>query len=394
MGFFDAIGDLFGGAKNNAGFNAQSANLIQPTTGAQASGAYDTSQNALAQQAALIQALQGQHGLANQSSIFNQVQGVANGQGPNPAQAMLNNATGQNVANQAALMAGQRGASANPALIARLAAQQGAGIQQNAAGQGAALQAEQSLGALGQLGGMANNQVANQIGAVGNYNNAAQNQQQMLLNAINAQNSANVQNISQQNAANEGIAGINANNSAKTLGGLFSGLAGAAIPGLGGGLGGGGAASAYTGGPISGGASSLTMPGLGASAGYADGGKVENPKLAAVDKKDRYEDALYPSHIKDMRDMYHGQKLDMQSGGEVPGQAKVSGDSPKNDVVPAKLSPGEVVIPKSVMESDDPASRAAKFVSDLLAKQGSNKKGPESDFKEALKKAMAGRKKK
>lgn len=90
---------------------------------------------------------------AQQQGTADQLQNIANGQGPNPAQAMLNQATGQNVANQAALMAGQRGASANAGLIARQAAMQGAGIQQNAAGQGATMQANQSLGALGQLGG-------------------------------------------------------------------------------------------------------------------------------------------------------------------------------------------------------------------------------------------------
>lgn len=40
---------------------------------------------------------------------------------------------------------------------------------------------------------------------------------------------------------------------------------------------------------------------------------------------------------------------DYRSGGQVPGLAPVMGDSPKNDIVPAKLSPGEVVLPRTVV---------------------------------------------
>jgi len=46
-------------------------------------------------------------------------------------------------------------------------------------------------------------------------------------------------------------------------------------------------------------------------------------------------------------------------GGKVPGKAKVPGDSPKNDTVNAKLSPGEIVVPRSI--AHDPKA-AAKFV--------------------------------
>lgn len=52
----------------------------------------------------------------------------------------------------------------------------------------------------------------------------------------------------------------------------------------------------------------------------------------------------------------------MMAGGKVPGKASVSGDSPKNDTVLAKLSPGEIVIPRSL--ADDP-ERAKKFIESL-----------------------------
>ncbi len=50
-------------------------------------------------------------------------------------------------------------------------------------------------------------------------------------------------------------------------------------------------------------------------------------------------------------------------GGAVPGQAQVPGDSPKNDTVPARLSPGEVVIPRTQAQNPD---LARQFVQHLL----------------------------
>lgn len=52
-------------------------------------------------------------------------------------------------------------------------------------------------------------------------------------------------------------------------------------------------------------------------------------------------------------------------GGQVPGQAQVPGDHPANDTVPAMLSPGEVVVPRTVAEQipgDDPVEAIAKLL--------------------------------
>ena len=46
--------------------------------------------------------------------------------------------------------------------------------------------------------------------------------------------------------------------------------------------------------------------------------------------------------------MFSGGRADFRNGGHVPGKAQVHGDSPKNDTVHAKLSPQEIVIPRSV----------------------------------------------
>lgn len=53
-------------------------------------------------------------------------------------------------------------------------------------------------------------------------------------------------------------------------------------------------------------------------------------------------------------------------GAVVPGKAKVPGDSKKNDTVDAKLSPGEIVVPRS--KADDP-KKAAEFVTAIIGKK-------------------------
>jgi hypothetical protein len=63
-------------------------------------------------------------------------------------------------------------------------------------------------------------------------------------------------------------------------------------------------------------------------------------------------------------------------GGNVPGQAQVQGDSQQNDIVPAYLSPGEAVVPRTVMQSDNPPAEAAAFIEHLLRRRGT---GPSFD---------------
>lgn len=342
----------------------------------------------LSNQQGLQNQLAGQNGIANQASVFNQQQGLANalqgqamGQGPNPAQAQLAQNTGANVANQAALMAGQRGASANPALIAQMAAQQGAATQQNAVGQAATLQAQQQLAAQQQLqqqqqslAGLATTQTGQQIAGQQNLTNSNQAQQGALMGALGQQNAtqAGITNT-QQSGQNQLNAG-NQQEGQTILKGLTQDIG-----------------------------SVLTL---------AHGGQVQNPKLGAVASQDRFP---APHHLRQLGSLYHGTSYktpqyqpqtklahggettvgsQLKTGGAVPGKAQVSGDSEKNDTVAAKLSPGEVVIPRSVMQSDDPVAGAAKFVADVQKKKGKDSGKQEGDFKEALKRAIAGRKSK
>lgn len=150
------------------------------------------------------QALSAQQQLARQQQgVANQYQGIVNGTGPNPAMAALNQTTGQNVANQSALMAGQRGASSNVGLLARQAAQQGAATQQQAVGQGATMQANQSLNALSGLSGQ-QQAIGNTQQNVANIAGQQVGQQQT---GVNAQQQAASNLVGQQQAQQQALAG-------------------------------------------------------------------------------------------------------------------------------------------------------------------------------------------
>lgn len=73
-----------------------------------------------------------------------------------------------------------------------------------------------------------------------------------------------------------------------------------------------------------------------------------------------------PLGSQDYANMYGApsatEKTNMTDGGEVPGEATVAGDSPKNDTVPILASPDEVVIPRS--KARDP-EKAKEFVEEL-----------------------------
>lgn len=396
-GIGSAVGDLFGGAENNAGFTAKAAPIANPVTKAQLDTGYNTAQTALTGQQDLATALAAQNGMQNQSNVFGQQQNLANalqmqaqGQGPNPAQAQLAQNTAANTANQAALMAGQRGAGANAGLIARQAAMQGGANQQAAVGQQATLQAQQQLAAQQQLGqqqasmqGVAGNQVANQLAGQNAFTQSALGEQQNLYGAQGSFNNAQVGATGSQNSANSGMAQTNANNTGKVVGGLFSG-----------------AGSAF---------------------GMAKGGVVENPKLAAVANQNRFPNQAMSSEHQMIANIYHpehfahggkvqamvspgeiyvppskvekvasGQESPQEAGKKFQGKAEVKGDSLKNDKIPTKLEEGGIVIPRSILDSKSPEKAATKFLLDALKKHGGEKE--QADFKSVLSKAAKGNK--
>lgn len=342
----------------------KAAEIQNYTNPAQAQQQYGQMQQGIDAQQQFMQALQAQNGLQNQSNVFNQMQGVANGTGPNPAQAMLANSTGANVANQNAMMAGQRGSAANVGMMARQAANQGANIQQQAAGQGAAMQAQQSLGALGQMGGMANQQAAQLQQGTNAYGNATQQGYNSVTGNINQQNNASIQNQAQLNQANQ-----SQNQAALNMFGNVVGAGGAAMM-----MPGGGAAAALGGG---GKPQQMTM-------GFAEGGQVpqEQPKgprsmygkhcmaqggsvPAMVSPGEKY---LTPAQASQV---VSGKADAMSTGKTIPGTPKVGGakNSYANDTVPMTLQEGGIVIPRDVTQANDAEAKAMAFVKAHFAQQ-------------------------
>lgn len=309
--------------------------------------------------------------IGNQNAFAQALQTQTQGGGPNLAGSLLANATGQNVNNQAALMASQRGTGSNAGLIARQAAQQGAGIQQNTAGQAAALRQQQQLNAQQALSGVygqIGQESANQLGSY-LQGNAQQNQQILGTNQINAGiGQANTQGAgSVMSGIGQALPGIaSALSPAKTAGAMGNSTGGASIA---------------SGGPIFAAAeggevlpdhlkmiSDIYHPSESAHTGYnsatnqyAQGGKVN----ALVSPGEKF---LKPKDVKKVAD---GKAAPMDVGQTIPGKAKVPGpvNSYSNDTVPKKLEEGGIVIPRSITQGKNPGKDASAFVIAIINKQ-------------------------
>lgn len=382
MGAISGLIGTGGGVLGTGVSGPQSANIANPVTSQQISNAYTGTQNSLASQGSLLSALQGQNGLENQSQVYGQLQGVANGTGPNPAQAQLAQATGQNIANQAALAAGQRGASSNVGLMARQAAMQGNAAQQNAAGQAATLQANQSLNAINSAGTIANTQAANQIGQTNANTQAQQAEQSNLLNAQSGYNSAAVGTQSSVNAANAGLANSQLQGQQAVIGGVMNGAGTVASM-----LAGGGdvadpvqAQPQVQSGPQSqfgqyltnvqsGAAPSVVMPQFSSSNPGADALKGSSGGSGGGGSGIAGLVALLSNG---------GSTGDYRGGGKVNAKdqsqkAVAPGNSYANDKIPAVLSEHEIVIPRSITMGRDPIKNSALFVAKELQKRGGQK---------------------
>lgn len=301
---------------------------MQTATPEQIKAANEASNLAIQQQQAFAQAVGAQGGLQKQLDQYNQFGNIAAGQGPNPAQNMLNQATGQNVANQAALMASQRGAGANVGLMARNAAQQGSAIQQNAVGQAATMQAQQALAAQQAQANMANQMAAQQANAQGAYTNAALGQQSNVMGAAGQYNQQQAQMRQAQ---------------LQMQGNVLGGVAGAVGTGM---------MMAAEGGPVA--KSHVAQY-------FANGGSVP----ALVSPGEKY---LSPSDVKRVEQGANP----MNVGETIPGKPKVGGatNSYANDTVKKTLKEGGIVIPRSVTQAKNPDKAAEAFVNAILARKG------------------------
>lgn len=233
------------------------------------------------------------------------------------ANAQLTAATNQNVANAAGTIAGAKGL--NPALAARLAGQNQTMANQQAANQAAQLQAQIQQAAMGQAGNIYGQLANTGLSQISN----AQNQ-------MNAYNQAQLGNTQQQNQANANIAGINTQGQHQ----FVSNLIGA-------------------------GSKAATM-------GAATGGMItQQGVMGPKSKVAQHLKGIGPQTFAMGGNVGHA----LRAGGTVPGIPAVHGDSPKNDIVDAKLSPGEIVIPRTIVNSKDPVAASAKFVAAILSKK-------------------------
>lgn len=218
-------GNIAGELGLSSGFQAGGANLQAGTNNNQLNNAYQGVQGGLNQVQDLANTLvpSANLGVQNQDLVQQSLVNQLNGVGPNPAQAALNQNTMNNVNQQAALMAGQRGAGANAGLIAREAAQQGAQTQQQAVGQQANLQAQQQIAAQQGLGNLASQQIGQAGTGVQAVNTAQQNEQGLLQGANTGMNST----LAGQQASINSTNAATASKNASGIGGLVGGLAGA-----------------------------------------------------------------------------------------------------------------------------------------------------------------------
>lgn len=402
MGAFNGPLGLAGGA-GGSGFAAP-----------QGVEAPQTLQPSMQQQQQLLTALQGQNGLQNQNQVYGQLQGIINGTGPNPAQAALNQNTAANVAQTGALMAGQRGAGANVGLMARQAGQQGAATQQQGVGQAATLQAQQAQNAITSAGNMANTQAQNQIGQT----NAVQNANQALYNS----NIGMQSNINQGNTA---LALQEMQQGESAVGGFLNGMGGA-MGSMGGGA---GAAAAAKGGMVvkyADGGDTVAPTGAGSGpqsefgqylqtvqvgGGYVSPNSVMqsggSKPASQKPQQQNNKGTPAPGGANTTQGMPGGDVMPTSLGGNVgvpttlasnsvdpgagglggsinarggnvaaknPSQKAVkSGDSYSNDKIPAVLSEGEIVLPRSITKSPDAPAKAASFVAAQLAKRRGRK---------------------
>lgn len=360
--------------------------------------------DALKQQQDLINAYQpgGTAALASQQQLLGQLGQQAVGQGPNPAQNQLNQATAANTANTAALMAGQRGSSQNAGLIARQAGQQGAQNQQQAAGQAATMNAQQQIAARQQL-------AAQQAQMVGQQQQGQQQYTGNVLGALAGQNANQTSLAKQQMQGQSNLLGNVMGAIGTGVGMLSGGPAGAAVGSQVGknfstymnggqwqadqqqqnaGYASGGEVGAghmpnnldmmneggqmpqlpmAQGGGVSGpqsklgqhfaGMSSRPMPQAMPSMQpmpFAQGGKVP----ALVSPGEQY---IPPQEVKAVAE---GKKNPLKTGERIPGKPKVPGavNSYANDTVKRNLDEGGVVIPRSIMQGPNPHWEAMRFV--------------------------------
>jgi hypothetical protein len=276
----------------------------------------------------------------------------AAGQGPSVAEQQMHAGADMASQNAMGMAAAQRGI--NPAMAARMAAQSQAQISQSTNRDAGMMRAQEQMGGQQMLG------------------QALQSQRQARMN----QQALGVEQQTGMNHTNQ----MSFDSSQKRRGDLIGGLGGGAM-----------AAAMSKGGIVQ---------------GFADGGVVDQSSFAeslqrmksandqmGIQDKDSSETKEGKAAGYGLTKLFsggggggagavgagggatagagvsHGAMMMMAAkGAMVPGQAQVQGDSKKNDTVPAVLSPGEMVIPRTVVAGGPDAVK--RFAQALMKKGG------------------------
>lgn len=263
---------------------------------------------------------------AQQQALLQQLQqqysAMAAGNGPSLAQGQLQQATDQNIANAMALGAAQQGQGLGYASALRGIADQSAAARQQQAAQSALIRNAEQMQAMQGLGGIA--------GALGGMRGQDLGQAGLGADQGYRYDALRAGIEGQNAAARRGIVGGLANAGGAILGGAVGGPAGA--------MAGGQAGSALFGG------------------GGQQTGLRFDPNTTPM----------------------------LSRGGRVPGYARGGPmDSRSHDTVPAMLSPGEVVLPRSITMAPDAPERAAAFVKAIQARQKSRPQSGEHPMRRA-----------
>jgi hypothetical protein len=262
---------------------------------------------------------QGQNVYGQQQSLIAALQAKAEGRGgPSIAEMQLQQSLNANRQDAARTLAGA-GRGINPALARRLLMQQQGTLNQTAAGQAAILRAQEQQAAQTALGNTLQGVAGTQAGLYGQAGQLGLNQAKSVAELSEAQKARDVQvALANQKAAQVASGQASEQTTARdaTNAKMVGDVAGEVAKGAG-------------------------TAGAAAIAAAADGGIIRR----------RYAEG---GRVKAA--MGSLQKMDNE----------------KNDVVPAMLSPGEIVLPRSIVNAPNAPVAAAKFVEALLANK--NKK--------------------
>lgn len=287
MGLFGTIGSVGGMVLGN---------MVAPGVGGAVGGALGGMLgNALEPETGMPQTGVTPGILQNQNALIANLQNQINGVGPNPAIQQMRKANDENIRQNAGFVASQKGI--NPALAARLAAQNQAMISQKNAADMGITQANQQIQAQQTLAGVLNGQAG-----------VDTNRQQLEFQNRQANNNRNT----------------------NIFGGLLNG------------------AGAYVGQQYT-----------------ANQNQTQQPQPQPQAQKPQTYDYANQSRIG------------MSNGGPVPGQAPIPNqNNPANDIVNAKLSPGEIVIPITHSKSPEMAKR---FIDQVLKNKKTHAKAKSID---------------